>query len=497
MNARVMPTKGPATSYSYVKIAEHRGKRRLWLEGRKLSRAGFDPGAKFRLTWSPEDNKVHLTFDDDGTHKVSRKERNGKEIPIIDILGNQLEELFGEGLERAKVTVKRGEISVEVHPDDVATKERFDRLVNAVKEGKPLATGALAHGGGVIDHALHTGLADLGISSRLAFAVEMDPATIDASASLNPIWDDNSIMIEAPMQEVDMKDIPKVDILVAGLPCVGASSAGKSKNKITLAEEHPTAGALFVAFLNCVKHASPSVVVLENVKNYANEVSAKVIRATLKMWGYEIYETTFGGNEMGALEDRHRWCMIAVTNQLTVDLKELLPVREKEKTLGEILQNIDPDNDIWKNIGYLLAKQENDRQNGKGFALNWVDENSTRVGTIGAGYAKNRSTEPRIAHPTKEGWSRLLTPEEHAAVKTIPPELVAGLNATLAHKILGNSCVWTAFRAVGQLAAKTVLKEVQEKAIDAIVDRQMTLFDMWQEIGGAVAEHKRANGPKF
>jgi DNA (cytosine-5)-methyltransferase 1 len=189
--------------------------------------------------------------------------------------------------------------------------------------------------------------------------------------------------------------------------------------------------------------------------------------------------------------------MIAVTNQLAVDLKQLLPVREKEKTLGEILQNIDPDNDIWKNIGYLIEKQERDKANGKGFNLNWVDENSTRVGTIGAGYAKNRSTEPRIAHPTKEGWSRLLTPEEHAAVKTIPPELVAGLTSTLAHKILGNSCVWTAFRAVGQLAAKTVLKEVQEKAIDSIVDRQMTLFDMWGELNNATIEHKRANGPKF
>jgi DNA (cytosine-5)-methyltransferase 1 len=497
MNTRVTPPKGPATSYSYVTIAEHRGKRRLWLEGRKLARAGFEPGQRFKLTWSPEDSKVHLTFADDGTHKVSRKERNGKEIPIIDVLGNQLEELFGDGLERAKVTVKRGEISVEVHPDDVATKERFDRLITAVQEGKPLATGALAHGGGVIDHALHTGLADLGISSRLAFAVEMDADTLDASATNNPIWDDNSILIEAPMQEVEMTDIPKVDILVAGLPCVGASSAGKSKNKITAAEEHPTAGALFVSLLATVKASQPSLIVLENVKAYANEISAKVIRATLKMWGYEIYETTFGGNEMGALEDRQRWCMIAVTKQLTVDLKELLPAREKEKTLREILQNVDPDNDIWKNIGYLLEKQERDKANGKGFNLNWVDENSTRVGTIGAGYAKNRSTEPRIAHPTKEGWSRLLTPQEHAAVKTIPPELVEGLNATLAHKILGNSCVWTAFRAVGQLAAKTVLKEVQEKAIDAIVDRQMSLFDMWGEIGEAVTEHKRASGLKI
>lgn len=497
MNARVTPPLGPATSYSYVKIAEHRGKRRLWLEGRKLARAGFEPGQKFRLTWDPEINKVILTFDEDGNHRVSRKERNGKEIPIIDVLGNQLDDLFGEGLERAKVTVKRGQISVEVHPDDAATKERFDRLITAVKNGEPISTGALAHGGGVIDHAIHTGLHDLGISSRLAFAVEMDPDTLDASATLNPVWDENSIMIEAPMQEVDLRDIPKVDILIAGLPCVGASISGKSKNKITAAEEHPTAGALFVSFLQVVKHSNPGLICLENVKQYANEISATVIRATLKTWGYDIYETTFSGNEMGALEDRTRWCMIAVTKQLAIDLKKLLPIRDKEKSLGEILQNVDPDSDLWKNIGYLIAKQERDRAAGKGFNLNWVDENSTRVGTIGAGYAKNRSTEPRIAHPTKPDWSRLLTPEEHAAVKTIPRELVANLNSTLAHKILGNSCIWTAFRAVGRLAGQTILKEVQEQALERIVDRQLSLFDMWKDISEFAEEQKTAAGRSF
>lgn len=491
MNARVSPP-GPATSYSYVTIAEHRGKRRLWLEGRKLERAAWSPGSKFRLEWNPEDNKVHLTLDEDGTHKVSRKERNGKEIPIIDILGNQLDEVFGDGLKRAKVTVKRGSISVEVHPDDVATKERFDRLVNAVKNGQPISTGALAHGGGVIDHAIHTGLADLGIHSRLAFAVEMDPQTLDASASLNPIWDDESIMIEAPMQEVDLKDIPKVDILVAGLPCVGASISGKSKNKISAAEEHPTAGALFVTFLAAVKNCSPSMIVLENVKQYANEISAKVIRATLSTWGYDIYETIFSGNEMGALEDRTRWCMIAVTKQLAIDLEKLVPIRDKEKTLGEVLRDIDPESDLWRNVGYLIEKEERDKAAKKGFGMQWVDGNSRRVGTIGAGYAKNRSTEPRIAHPTKEGWSRLLTPEEHAAVKTIPPELVRGLNSTLAHKILGNSCIWTAFRAVGRLAGQTVLTEVQQNAIDAIVDRQLSLFDIWGELKTVTSEYNEA-----
>ncbi len=215
------------------------------------------------MSYDEQIGKVILSFDEEGTHKVSRKERNGKEIPIIDVLGNKIDELFGEGLERAKVTIKKGQISIEIHPDDVATKERFDRFVDAIKSGKPVSTGALAHGGGVIDHAIHTGLEDLGLSTKLSFALELDPETLESSLKNNPIWSDDSILIEAPMQEADLEDFPKVDILIAGIPCVGASRAGKSKNNIAVAEEHPTAGALFIPFLRILRKVNASVVVLE------------------------------------------------------------------------------------------------------------------------------------------------------------------------------------------------------------------------------------------
>ncbi len=105
---------------------------------------------------------------------------------------------------------------------------------------------------------------------------------------------------------------------------------------------------------------------------------------------------------MGALENRKRWCMVAISNQFDLDFDRLLPSREKEKTLGEVLREVHPEDGIWKDISYLVDKQQRDRAAKKGFNLNYVDANSERVGTIGAGYAKNRSTEPRIAHPTKE-----------------------------------------------------------------------------------------------
>jgi len=471
----------PVNARIYTKISEHRGRRRLWLEGRKLERAGILPGQRFSLTWDEASGKVVLRFSEDGERKVSRREKNGREMPIIDVSSTEIEDAFGAGLERAKVSIRPGEITVEVHPDDAATRERFDRLINTVRAGRPISTGSLAHGGGVLDHAIHTGLADVGIKSRLAFAVEMDADTLEASASNNSIWDDQSVLIEAPMQEVDLNDIPKVDILVAGLPCTGASKAGKAKNAIETAEDHPTAGALFVSFLRVVKHANPSLIVMENVVEYANEVSAKVVRASLETWGYHIHETILNGNEFGALEKRRRWCMLAVSKDFTLDLDQLLPVREKERTLGEILQEVDPGSDMWRDIGHLVDKAARDKAAGKGFKMNMVGAEDETIGTIGARYWKWRSTEPKIPHPTKEGWARQLTPAEHAAVKAVPAALVDGISNTLAHQILGNSVIWSAWRAVGQFLGSSINDHSGVLDLDPEI-KQMSLFEVLERM---------------
>lgn len=84
-----------------------------------------------------------------------------------------------------------------------------------------------------------------------------------------------------------------------------------------------------------------------------------------------------------------------------------------------------------------------------------IDGSEPRCGTIGRGYQKARSTEPFLKHPTN-GKQRLFTPVEHARVKTIPEQLVAGLSDTTAHEILGQSVIHAAFMAVGKLVGETL-----------------------------------------
>lgn len=93
---------------------------------------------------------------------------------------------------------------------------------------------------------------------------------------------------------------------------------------------------------------------------------------------------------------------------------------------------------------------------GKGFKRQLLTGEEDGCGVIGRGYAKARSTEPFIISPWNPSLSRLLTPAEHAAVKTAPVSLVRGVSETTAHEILGQSVVYEAVVAIGELIARTV-----------------------------------------
>ena len=253
------------------------------------------------------------------------------------------------------------------------------------------------------------------------------------------------------MEEVEPEILPKVELLCAGLPCTGASLSGRAKNGLKFAEQHETAGTLFVAFLRILKACQPACLVFENVTPYANTVSYHVVSDVLKQWGYDLHETVLDGNAMGALEDRKRLCLVAVTKGVPFNLTGLAAVREKEATLGEVLEDIPIDSPAWKECTYLAEKEARDIEAGKGFRRQLLGPEDVKCGTIGKSYAKLRSTEPFLRHPSNDGRSRIFTPTEHARAKTIPAHLVEGLSNTTAHEVLGQSIIWAAFVAVAKL----------------------------------------------
>lgn len=211
-------------------------------------------------------------------------------------------------------------------------------------------------------------------------------------------------------------------------------------------------------FLDFVKAMNPAIVLIENVTEYINTASMSVIRSVLTHLGYEIAIEILEGNKLGTLENRNRMCLVATTPGACdkVDFDQLIPVREKEATLNEILEDIPESSDRWKSYSYLAEKEIRDKKAGKGFARQLLTGEEEYSGVAGRGYFKVRSTEPQIISPYDSNKSRLFTVNEHAAVKGIPKHIVEGLSETVAHEVLGQSVCYPAFVAVGNLIGQTI-----------------------------------------
>lgn len=445
-------------AYETTKIGENRGRPRLWLEGFKAALAGFLPGMRFNIRKDEERTMLVLEPNAHGDRIVSKKVKAGKEVPVIDINSAEVLSIF-EGFDAVRIVVQQSRICILPLACEIAKRERLQRLQNKLMNHEPLSCGSVSHGGGVLDHALHAGLEDAGIETTLAFANEIRPELLEHTRSQNNIWGNDTISLATPLQELAfdgwaMASLPKVEALFAGLPCSGASVAGRAKNGGGHAESHPEVGHLVVAFLAVIAKVNPAIVCLENVVPYANSASMCILRNQLRDFGYTVHETVLKAQDWNALEHRERMCMVAVTQGMEFDFDSLVRPAKVERMIGEILEDIPDDSDLWGPMQGLKDKEVRDKAAGKSFAMQIVNAQSTRCPTITKGYSKVRSTDPKLQHPTNPDLLRQFTPVEHARLKQIPQHLVNGMGLTLAHELLGQSICYEPFRAVGRCLGK-------------------------------------------
>jgi len=239
------------------------------------------------------------------------------------------------------------------------------------------------------------------------------------------------------------------------MPCTGSSLAGRAKGNLTHAESHPAAGALFFSAMDWVRKFQPVITIIECVTQYRQTASMEVVRSLMSSWGYLVFEGNFNGCAYGALENRDRMVAICVSKGLQelgeFNLDQIKPLRTKPATLNEVLDTVAENDPIWTIHEYLESKEVEDKKNGKGFLRQHYTGEEPHINTITRGYARIRSTDPHIKHPTKSRFTRLLTPIEHQRVKGLPEGWVqsTGLAASKAHEVLGQSVVYPVFEAVG------------------------------------------------
>lgn len=444
--------------YYIKKIGQNKGAPRVWLEGTQTAKAGFAPGQRFNI--HVEGQTVVLQAHPDGSRIVSSKKAGDALNPVIDINSRELLAIF-DGMSSIRVAVKEGQIYLVPLASELKKQERYKRLKNKLESGDPLALGSLSHGGGILDHAVHSGLKAAGINSKLAFANEIREELLEHAAIHNDAWSENTQIFAAPMQELafderGLANIPKTDILIAGIPCSGASKAGRAKRGLVHPEAHPEVGHLVVGALVILSKTNPAIVIIENVPPYGNSASADILRNQLRDMGYNTHERILNGKEWGTLENRDRWVMIAVTHGIEFDFSQLIAPETKRLKLGDVLDDIRPDDPRWSAMQGLKDKEVRDKAEGKNFKMQVFDADSEHIGTLTKGYAKVRSTDPKIQHPDNPDLLRQLTAAEHARIKQVPEHLIEGLSNTIAHEVLGQSVVYTPFYDLGQEVGNTL-----------------------------------------
>lgn len=273
--------------------------------------------------------------------------------------------------------------------------------------------------------------------------------------------------------QVDERDVPDHEILLAGFPCQPFSIAGVSK-KNALGRPHgfecTTQGTLFFDVARIIAEKKPKAFLLENVKNLVSHDKGntfKVILQTLRdELGYEVHYKVIDGQHF-VPQHRERilivgfngktgftWDDLSLANKGSITLSVILHPQngteqaEEPYTTGKeatVNSKYTLTPKLWK---YLQDYAEKHRQAGNGFGFGLVDSNNI-ARTLSARYYKDGSEI--LVSQGKSKRPRRLTPRECARLMGFPDSFIIPVSDTQAYRQFGNSVVMPVMKEVARI----------------------------------------------
>lgn len=259
--------------------------------------------------------------------------------------------------------------------------------------------------------------------------------------------------------EIDEKEIPDHDILVAGFPCQAFSQAGLKKGFEDIR------GTLFFDVARILKEKRPKAFLLENVKNlrtHNNGKTFELIEKTLIDLGYEVTTMMFKARDFGVPQNRERIYIVGFDKSKVKNYEEFkVPVAPKPKTrVGDILEKEVDDkytisDKLWE--GHQRRKKAN-KERGKGFGFSLFTEDSPYTNTLSARYYKDGS---EILIDQKGKNPRKITPREASRLQGFPDEFIIPVSDSQSYKQFGNSVCVPVVKAI----AKEILNVLDNSEI--------------------------------
>ncbi len=262
---------------------------------------------------------------------------------------------------------------------------------------------------------------------------------------------------QGDITQINEKDIPDFDVLLAGFPCQPFSQAGLKKGFAD------TRGTLFFEIERILKEKKPKAFLLENVKQLKGHDRGRTLQVILKHLDdlnyYVRYEVLRAG-DFGVPQNRERIYIVGISKDhfiLPEDYEFEFPAPSHKKTrVGNILeQEVDEkftiSDALWE--GHQRRKREH-QEKGNGFGYSLFNSESEYTNTISARYYKDGS---EILIDQGEGRNpRKLTPRECARLQGFPEKFIIPVSDTQAYKQFGNSVAVPVIREV----AKCIISEI-------------------------------------
>lgn len=257
--------------------------------------------------------------------------------------------------------------------------------------------------------------------------------------------------------QINEKDIPDFDVLLAGFPCQPFSQAGLKKGFAD------TRGTLFFEIERIIKEKRPKAFLLENVKQLKGHDRGRTLQVILKHLDdlnyYVKYEVLRAG-DFGVPQNRERIYIVGISKDrfnLPENYEFEFPMPTYQKTrVGNILeQDVNEkftiSDALWE--GHQRRKKEH-QEKGNGFGYSLFNADSEYTNTISARYYKDGS---EILIDQGEGKNpRKLTPRECARLQGFPEKFIIPVSDTQAYKQFGNSVAVPVIREV----AKCIIREI-------------------------------------
>ena len=311
---------------------------------------------------------------------------------------------------------------------------------------------------------------------RCVFTSEWNPY---AQKTYLANFPDSAHALAGDITQVDARDIPDHDVLLAGFPCQPFSIAGVSK-KNALGRAHgfadETQGTLFFDVARIIAEKKPAAFLLENVKNLVSHDKGNTFRVIRKVLedelGYHIHCKVIDGAHF-VPQHRERILIVGFREKTDFSWNDVrLP--ETRPRLSSILHpqdgseqpeahytigpkaKVDPRYTLTPKLwAYLQAYAEKHRAAGNGFGFGLVDGDGV-ARTLSARYYKDGS-EILVSQGARKR-PRRLTPRECARLMGFPDDFVIPVSDTQAYKQFGNSVVMPVMKEVARVMKPRILE---------------------------------------